>query len=780
MVRRPVRRDDGTMHVRRKSGWSSSWWWVSGVAMFAAVVAVLVFFYRGPEAVLEKFDKMGSVGSLLLGAAALVLSVITFRIGLRQAADQPASIIDMRSQTPPGQRQAWNIPVPVDTFLGRDDDLARVDAAFAARPQGMGAVALHGAPGVGKSQLALAWAHRHAADVRVGWRVRAADRVTVTADLAELADRLGVGSGDQEEAAAAAIALLSQQQGWLLIFDDAVEPAKVAGFLPPGGGRVLITSRNPLFDAIATPTTVEPFDAGTAAGFLTFRARDEDAAAARELAAMLGGLPLALEQAGAYCRQTGRDLAGYLTLYRSTGIRLLEHGTDDRTRAVTVTVRLSLQLLARRDPAAAQLLLMMAFLAPTGIPRDLAATAAHTLPLPLRRTAAQPARLDHAVRVLLESALAATDRPGQLRVHQLVQDILRTSLPDTRRLAWVWRAAAALGFPGQFAVRCVGRRGWERTAARLVLAAMPYDTRDPREWNTWAALVPHGQAVIAHAGQVTTETGTLHHRLADYLEERGEYGAAITHLRQAVATRQLLLGDEHTYTLSSVNNLALVLSWTTELGEARQLHEQTLQTRRRVSGDEHLDTLVSMNNLALVLRATGDLSEARRLHEQTLEVRRRVLGDEHPDTLTSMNNLALVLSSMGELSEARRLHEQELSTCRRVLGDEHPDTLTSINNLALVLRELGELSEARRLHEQELSTCRRVLGDEHPHTLTSTNNLAVVLGALGELSSARLLHEQTLEVRRRVLGDEHPDTLMSMDNLTAVLDAIAATAGPPD
>jgi hypothetical protein len=72
-------------------------------------------------------------------------------------------------------------------------------------------------------------------------------------------------------------------------------------------------------------------------------------------------------------------------------------------------------------------------------------------------------------------------------------------------------------------------------------------------------------------------------------------------------------------------------------------------------GEEHPDTLTSRNNLALVLRGLGRLEEAEAEHRAELEICRRVLGEEHPDTLTSRHNLATVLRDLGRQEEAAAL-----------------------------------------------------------------------------------------------------------------------------
>ncbi|MCJ1279145.1 hypothetical protein MMC21_006969 [Puttea exsequens] len=75
-----------------------------------------------------------------------------------------------------------------------------------------------------------------------------------------------------------------------------------------------------------------------------------------------------------------------------------------------------------------------------------------------------------------------------------------------------------------------------------------------------------------------------------------------------------------------------------------------------ILGREHPSTLTSMNNLAEVLSSQGSYKEAERIHRQALALRKKVLGKEHPETLTSMNDLALVLSSQGSYKEAERIH----------------------------------------------------------------------------------------------------------------------------
>ncbi len=188
----------------------------------------------------------------------------------------------------------------------------------------------------------------------------------------------------------------------------------------------------------------------------------------------------------------------------------------------------------------------------------------------------------------------------------------------------------------------------------------------------------------------------------------GELPASTEHLNRALELSRELMGDHHSFTVSTMDALAATLRDQGELVDARGLQEKVLGICRRVLGDEHPDTLGSMNNLASTLSELGDASGAHELHEAALAVRRRVLGEEHPDTLASMNNLAMALKALGDATEARELFEAALAVSRRVLGDEHPHTLMSMHNLCCLQEESEDADVDPRLVEALLSGIRNL------------------------------------------------------------------------
>ncbi|MFG6202480.1 hypothetical protein [Nonomuraea sp. JJY05] len=326
--------------------------------------------------------------------------------------------------------QIWDVPPPVATFAFRDGELDSIQAAYRQHEEAgsHAVVVLFGLPGVGKSQLSLAYAHRHAMDALVCWRVDASSLDSLTFDLAQLARRMRIETVDDAEAAEAIVTELAARTDWFLLFDNASSPDLLRAFMPQRGGRVLVTSRSPAWEAMATTIEVEPFSQEAATRFLLHRTSypGGDGQAAEVLAEELAGLPLALEQVSAYCRLTGIALADYMHRYRRE--RLLDKAAPGEYEmgSVTATVILAMRLAMKQHPAAGQLLMVYAFLAPIDIPRDLPLLKPTALPKILRRATGREADFDEVVRVLLETSLVTVDQQGTLRMHQLVQQIVRT------------------------------------------------------------------------------------------------------------------------------------------------------------------------------------------------------------------------------------------------------------------------------------------------------------------------------------------------------------------
>jgi len=575
---------------------------------------------------------------------------------------------------------------------------------------------------------------------------------------------------------------LNQAQGRparLLILDNAEDEDSVLPWVPKTGTcHTIITSRYTAWSPGIETCHVWVLEEGPARELLLRRAgrtaEEADLDACDALAAKLGYLPLALEQAAAYIANQGPGFgfADYLRLYAEAEKELLalpsSRGSTEYPDAVFTTWRTTIANL----PAGARAILRLtAFMASTPIPVQVFITGAAIVaeraeaieqevaaPSTTDGSAASPPVEFHIRQwkdALVRYSMAAPHAADALSAHTLVQAVERHQTPSATQPRWV------------------------EQAMQLLADFAPVDAHKYEHWPIWRVLLPHAEALRLRLEQDDriTASAELLNGLALYLLGQGEYADAEGPARRALEALERVLGPEHPDTLTSVSNLAFLLARKGHYGAAEPLYRRALEARERVLGPEHPGTLTSVNNLAGLLESQGDYAAAEPLSRRALEACERVLGPEHPDTLGSVNNLAGLLESQGDYAAAEPLFGRALEALERVLGPEHPDTLGSVNNLAGLLESQGDYAAAEPLYRRALEAFERALGPEHPDTLTSVSNLAFLLDHKGDYASAEPLCRRALEARERVLGPEHPDTLGSVNNLAGLLESMGDYAG---
>jgi tetratricopeptide (TPR) repeat protein len=661
-----------------------------------------------------------------------------------------------------------NVPIRVPThFMGRDDALVAIEREFGLHEGRVAITALHGLRGVGKTTLAAAYADQRRVDYRATWWIRAQTEAGIRADLVALGIRLGwVGSDDKEEPAVEAVMerLRHEGEGTLLIFDNAVDAKALNPYLPRGGGaRVLVTSNAHAWRGVAAPIEIAVWSKDIGADYLIARTgRADERAAAEMLSEALGGLPLALEQAAAYCE----DLSVSHTEYRRRFEAATGEFLDDKDYApaeyhdhltVAGTFMLGIDQAAKRHPAAEPLIVHAALLAPEPIPLFLFAEARKKFGKQLAAALAGKG-LDEAVAALRAFALVSRETIMDERDASVTTDAIRL-----HRLVREVAAARRKG-KAQASLRCA-------LVAALAAVYPPDGYRNPAVWPRCAPLTPHvvsacRTGIADDPAQV--ECADLLNRAGVYFHGRAAYSAARPLLERALAIREKVLGAEHPDTATNLNNLARLVRDHGDPAAARRLCERALAIREKVLGPEHPDTAANLNELAGLLSVQRDLPAARRLCERALAIREKVRGPEHPDTATSLNSLAGLLRDQGDLAAPRPLFERALAIREKVLGPEHPDTATSLNNLASLLCDQGDLAAARPLYERALAICEKVFGPEHPDTAADLHNLARLLCDQGDLAAARPLCERALAICEKVLGPEHPATASNLNNLAGL------------
>jgi tetratricopeptide (TPR) repeat protein len=496
----------------------------------------------------------------------------------------------------------WNIPYPRNPFfLGRDVELAQIrdhlqagQATALSQPQ-----AISGLGGIGKTQLALEYAYRYHQEYQAVLWARAESTEALYSSYLAIASllRLPEEAKEQDFIVQAVKTWLQTHHGWLLILDNADELALVPDFLPfVLGGHLLLTTR-----AAATGRMAHRLEIGTLAPkqgalFLLRRAAliapdaklsqasPQERKLALQISQELGGLPLALDQAGAYLEEAGIDLVDYWRIYQQHQIDMLRERRGlvaDHPAPVSTTWSLAFQKVEEKNPAAAELLRLCAYLAPDAIAEEILMQGAPFLGPVLSSVAADALLLNRAIETLRAYSLVQRDpKEKTLSIHRLVQAVLQDALEETERHSWAERAVFAVN------------------------AAFPHADFD--NLRQCERLLPHALLVTQYK-VITEETERLLYETASYLHHRGHYAEAEPLFQRALQIREQ--PDSRYYLINPLIGLANLYLEQGRYTEAEPLYQRALD----ISNDAllYFETAEIMYGLARLHEAQSNNKLAR-------------------------------------------------------------------------------------------------------------------------------------------------------------------------
>ncbi|WP_328223755.1 tetratricopeptide repeat protein [Streptomyces sp. NBC_00310] len=616
-------------------------------------------------------------------------------------------------------------------FVGRERELALLEEAFEA-PGGVVVHAVHGLGGVGKSTLAVEWAAGRGVDVNPVWWIAAESPAQLDAGLADLGRALTPAlAGTLPEAALRERTLqwLSAHGGWLLVLDNVDDPADIEPLLArAANGRFLVTTRRGAtsWRGIGRTLDLDVLRLDEAVELFT-RIHAGPADGVEELCAELGCLPLAIDQAAAYCREAGITPRTYLGLLARRPATLYATGPEggDAQRTLARVWRVTLDRLAD-TPRVAMLLQILSWWGSEGIPREY-------VELP-----GDPLDATEAIRRLAAHSMI-TLGDGTISVHRLVQAVTRTTDP---------------GDPHRVEAQTAGGR---RVAVQLLnLAASRWDQAvDERDMRgllgpgrrVWAT---HVEALAARypAERDTADTAMLFARAGMLLALSEPGPRAVALCERALGAALHANGPDDEETRIAREALAEVCLMTGNVDRALELRIRTLADCERLFGPDHQDTVGARSNLA------GTLAEA---DEQT-----RALGATFAHAREAERALG---EDRSRADDARGVPRATPTTNSSADGaghavwslsgspDHDPEDPVQVLALARTAAEEGDSQRAVALAEAAVALSRRQLGVTSPVTLLVRAYQVVLLRGAGEDERAEELAAGVSDDALRSLGN---------------------------
>ncbi|KAK8057017.1 tpr domain protein [Apiospora saccharicola] len=692
--------------------------------------------------------------------------------------------IHERQETPPNPSSI--IPFGRDKdFIPRGDILDRIHQACAI-PETR--IALVGLGGVGKSQLAIEYAHQvrqRSPDIWVFW-VHASNATRYEQSLREIADHVKIpGRHDPQNNIFQLVRDWlrgGRDRRWRLILDNvddanfllappsmlqegrassAEDPnlSRLVDYLPTcENGSMLITSRSKgaVEDLVEgyNIIQVEPMNETESIALVEKKlGPEQDRKNTGALAAALERMPLAIVQATAYIskRAPRCSVRQYLEKFEQSDRKkasLLDYKAGklrrdrDAKNSIIITWQISFDHIRQTRPSAADLLSLISFCDRQGIPKSL------LRPLDEEDAIGDSGRQQH--RPTLDSSSTyeeSTDDDSESSSSgddQLENDIL--ALQD---YSFISINKDGETFVMHSLVQLATRRWieaegqlekWKSEFVRRLDVQLP--TGAYENWATCRAFLPH--AVSAAAQRPKNEASlkrwtSILYKAAWYLEMMGQGPEAQGMAEDAMKYRIKVFGRAHEESLNAIEMLGIVKMLRGQWEAAEKLFVEVMETRKQKLGPDHPSTLASMANLASTFWNQGRWEAAEKLEVEVIETRKQKLGPDHPSTLAGINNLASTFWNQGRWEAAEKLFMEVMETRKQKLGPDHPSTLTSIANLASTYRNQGRWEAAEKLFMEVIETRKQKLGPDHPSTLTSIANLALTYKNQGRWEAAEKL-----------------------------------------
>jgi hypothetical protein len=307
-------------------------------------------------------------------------------------------------------------------------------------------VALFGLGGVGKSQIAMEYVFMQEMEYNSIFWISAEDVTSMLQgfqNIASVTKCTELNAQDKTSMAKEVLKWLSLQDRWLLVLDNVNDITVVHGYLPeiPCGGHTLITSRNPYTIGLpAEGLEIGVLDNQEAIELLLLRsntAQNDESGVHQEaliIVNRLGCLALAIEQAAAFIREYLKDIFKFMAIYLAHRAEVLKYrpsGNWDYPREVATTWSMSFEIVKERDPRAAQLLNLFAFLNADEILIEFLEAGRARLSEVLRALIGNKFEFLKVLGELEQYSLIRRPSPRRIiSIHRLVQAVIKDSLVD--------------------------------------------------------------------------------------------------------------------------------------------------------------------------------------------------------------------------------------------------------------------------------------------------------------------------------------------------------------
>ncbi|PVH74989.1 hypothetical protein DL98DRAFT_518934 [Cadophora sp. DSE1049] len=667
-------------------------------------------------------------------------------------------------------------------FFGRQTELRRMAASIITSEKVQKVVVVQGLGGVGKTELALKFIYNHLDDFSAIFWMSADGEGKIAQSYYEVFRALGFEhTSDQKKAFEDVTRWLSSTEiQWLMVFDNACDETftDLESYWPPGmNGTIVITTRNSATShhfAVLETIQLEPFEIAESALFLQSMIANcpyimprDPGQEIRRIAAMLGGLPLAMSQISGLLIESKCPLDEFVSMY-STHENIKTINTTSTAGSTTFySYTLSTvwaMTIASLDPQAATMLDLIVFLDPDNIPSCIFQTLPkESLPKCLEFLTNKLTFQLTTQRLLSHCLVKANDDKGTLSIHRLVQFSVLQRMTTERR-----------------------KEAFDHTLhilSQLFPLHLPYRLEMASIWPLSEILIQHVLSLCSCYKDfsavlgVPIELANLLDSCSWYLFERGLYKTALIvfDVAKDICIRH---PEDQSITLANLySTFGTIYRNSNDPVKAQELFDLAIENREhailtglpRASDIRRADSYMHMGSVLLSL---NNIPKSLEYHLRAIEIREQTPENEPQILALSYINIGWAYWQNQQLDDASEVLERSLQIMERLQmsgSGQSGQPSWAMKALGNVRIDQGRWEEALELHQKAFTMQLHIWGKSHHETGDLCHKMGIHAHHSNDAEGAVSWFEKALEVYRSTDMEVDAAVCRTMYRLSKVL-----------
>lgn len=637
-------------------------------------------------------------------------------------------------------------------FIGREEYLESLKQICLHKKTDVSVAVLWGEGGIGKSEIAIAFANKYSKHFSVIYWIDCATEESYREGYYQLASSLNIPLNQKEgvlEVAQKVHRQLEKQtclHPWLLIYDNA---EKYMDLPQRGKGAIILTTRNQIHWPTFPCLEVTSFSGKEAWDLLTTITQEKDTDWL-PLAQELDYFPLALNLAAHYIAETpGMTKDKYLQLLSENKIALIDSMPVDSRypNHLVASWKITADQLQEKYPEVLAWLHFCAYLSPDGIPFSwiniwLARFGQYETQL------SRDLKANDILRILVNQAFMRYHKnTKKLSLHRIKQELFKQ---DQYFDSEIKREVL------EFLLNEI--KGLERIdELERHMESWP----KLKEWEVHAAwFLNH------HADSVPKEKlALLQNMLGSWKSVIGDDNIAKIYIENALKTRLELIGKKDPSIPLIMNNLGWTLMRVGQFQESKDVFTHAIKVAKKLYGQEHPEVAILMNNLTLVLKWLGEFEKMKSVNESVLAMRKKFYPEDHPYIADTMHNLACALWKLNQIDQAHSYYEKALSIYKKAYGEEHSFSAIALHNVARFFSSQKKYEESEKCFEEALNLYIKLYRKEHCYVAICMDHLGDLMQEQGKHQKALSHYKEAFVIYCQVYGKEHPYLIQALDHL---------------